>query len=117
MKTMPAERPNPQTIRFSEAIFVAVIGLAVNIASAVILYHKHENQEDSDHNLRSAYLHVLADGLTSMTAIIALTIGMFFNVFFLDAISGLISSLVITKWAIELIINSGKELIEFNRKE
>jgi cation diffusion facilitator family transporter len=108
---------NPLTIRFSEAIYVAAIGFIVNIVSAIILYHRHENHEDNDHNLRSAYLHVLADGFTSITAIVALTTGMFFNLYFLDAISGLISSVVISKWAVELIISSGKELVEFNRKK
>jgi cation diffusion facilitator family transporter len=108
---------HPLTIRFSEAILVAAIGFIVNIVSAIILYHRHENHEYNDHNLRSAYLHVLADGFTSITAIVALTTGMFFNLFFLDAISGLISSVVISKWAVELIISSGKELVEFNRKK
>jgi divalent metal cation (Fe/Co/Zn/Cd) transporter len=57
----------------------------------------------------------MADGLTSVTAIIALTIGMFYNLFSLDAISGIISSVIITRWAIGLIIASGKELIDFRR--
>ena len=104
---------HPLTIKFSEAIFVAVIGLAVNALSAFFLHHEKTN---SDHNIRSAYLHVIADGLTSVTAIIALTAGMFYNLYSLDAISGIISSIVITKWAIELIINSGRDLIEFKKK-
>jgi cation diffusion facilitator family transporter len=103
---------HPLTIKFSEAIIVATIGLVVNVVSAIALHHKKEN---SDHNIRSAYLHVLADGLTSVTAIIALTVGMFYNLFSLDAISGIISSLIITKWAVGLIIESGKELIDFKR--
>jgi cation diffusion facilitator family transporter len=103
---------HPLSIRFSEAIIVAAIGLVVNVISAIALHHKKEN---SDHNIRSAYLHVLADGLTSVTAIIALTIGMFNNLYSLDAISGIISSVIITRWAIGLIIASGKELIDFIR--
>lgn len=111
---------NPVQIRFSEAIIVAVVGFMVNIASAFILHHKHDEHDEHelhDHNLRSAYLHVLADGFTSLTAIIALTVGLFFNLFFLDSVSGIISSLVISKWAFGLIINSGKELVEFVSKE
>ncbi len=104
---------SPVSIKFEEAIIVAVIGLIVNVVSAFILHHKHDH---GDHNIRSAYLHVLADGLTSFTAIIALTAGMYYNLFYLDSLSGIISSVVITKWAIELIINSGRTLIEFNRK-
>jgi cation diffusion facilitator family transporter len=103
---------HPVEIMFTEAILVAIIGLFVNIISAVALHHRKEH---SDHNIRSAYLHVLADGLTSITAIIALTIGLMFKLFWLDSISGLISSLVITKWAIALIGDSGRELIDYKR--
>jgi len=105
---------HPLTIKFSEAIIVAVIGLAVNALSAFFLHHEHEHH---DHNIRSAYLHVLADGLTSVTAIIALTAGMFYNLYSLDSISGIISSLVITKWSIDLIRGSGKDLIDFRHKK
>jgi cation diffusion facilitator family transporter len=101
---------NPLAIKFNEAIFVAVIGLIVNGLSAYILHHKNEH---TDHNIRSAYLHVLADGLTSVTAILALSAGMFFNLYSLDAISGILSSLIITKWAFDLIKNSGKDLIDY----
>lgn len=104
---------NPVEIKFGEAIFVAVVGLAVNLLSAVFLHHGHEHH---DHNIRSAYLHVLADGLTSLTAIIALTAGMFYNLYSLDSISGIISSLVITKWSYGLIKGSGKELVDFKQK-
>jgi cation diffusion facilitator family transporter len=103
---------HPLPIKFSEAIFVAVIGLIVNVLSALVLHHKKEH---SDHNIRSAYLHVIADGLTSVTAIIALNVGLYYNLYSLDAISGIISSIIITKWAIELIRDSGKELIEYGR--
>lgn len=103
---------NPLPIQFQDAIVVAVIGLVVNIISAIILHHKHE---DSDLNIRGAYLHVLADTLTSITAIIALTVGLFYDFFFLDAISGIISAIIITKWAVKLMYQSGKELVEFKR--
>jgi cation diffusion facilitator family transporter len=101
---------NPVPIKFQEAIFVAVIGLLVNGLSAVVLHHKEEH---SDHNIRSAYLHVLADGLTSVTAIIALTAGMYWKLYALDPLSGIISSLIITRWAIGLAINSGKDLLDY----
>jgi cation diffusion facilitator family transporter len=105
---------HPVKIMFKEAIFVAFIGLIVNVISAFALHHKKEH---SDHNIRSAYLHVLADGLTSVTAIIALSVGLFYNLYWLDAISGILSSFVITKWAIELIRDSGQELIDYKRRE
>jgi len=105
---------NPLVIKFGEAIFVASIGLAVNVLSAVILHH---DERHADHNIRAAYLHVIADGLTSVTAIIALLGGMIWKIYSLDAISGMLSSIIITKWSIDLIRNSGKALIDFERKE
>jgi cation diffusion facilitator family transporter len=104
---------NPLVIKFGEAIFVASIGLAVNVLSAVILHHEEHH---ADHNIRAAYLHVIADGLTSVTAIIALLGGMIWNIYSLDAISGILSSIIITKWSIDLIRNSGKALIDFKKK-
>lgn len=105
---------HPLEIKFHEAIFVAVVGLIVNGVSAVVLHHKEEH---SDHNIRSAYLHVLADGLTSVTAIIALTAGMYWKLYSLDPISGIISSVIITRWAVGLALNSGKDLLDFKGKQ
>lgn len=103
---------HPLPIKFSEAIVVAIIGVVVHGISALFLGHDHEHH---DHNIRSAYLHVLADTLTGVTAIIALLAGMFYNWYSLDSISGIISSIVITKWAIDLMKGSGKDLIDFKR--
>ncbi len=104
----------PLPIRYEEAIIVAVIGLGVNIASALALRH---DEAHGDHNMRAAYLHVLADALTSVTAIVALSAGYFYRLDFLDALSGLLSAVIITKWAIDLIIHTGKELVDFKRHE
>jgi cation diffusion facilitator family transporter len=102
---------HPLNIMFNEAIIVAVIGLVVNGLSAFFLHDGHEHR---DLNIHSAYLHVLADGLTSLTAIAALLIGKFYHIYSLDSVGGIISSLVISKWAIDLIRASGKELINYN---
>lgn len=98
----------PMPIRYIEAVTVAAVGLAVNLVSAWFLHYDHEHH---DHNIRAAYLHVLADGLTSIAAIIALTGGFLFNLPMLDSIGGIICSLVIVKWSFDLIISSGKTLI------
>lgn len=105
---------HPLPIKFSEAILVAIVGLIVNGISAKLLHHEHHGH--SDHNIRAAYLHVLADGLTSLTAIIALSFGLYFHIYWLDSLSGLIGSVVITSWALQLIKGSGSGLIEFRRK-
>lgn len=105
----------PQDIRFNEAIGVAVLGLAVNIASAFLLKDSHHHKghdHHHDHNLKAAYLHVLADALTSVAAIIALTFGRIFGWVVLDPIMGLVGALVITKWAMGLIMETSGILLD-----
>jgi len=100
---------NPSVIQYKEAILVAVIGLVVNIVCAFLLHHEHEH---SDHNIKAAYLHVIADALTSVTAIIGLTAAMIWNIAWLDALGAIISSFVIIKWSISLLRDSGKVLLD-----
>jgi cation diffusion facilitator family transporter len=100
---------NPSPIQFSEAILVAVIGLLVNIVCAFILHHDHEH---TDQNIRAAYLHVIADALTSVTAIVGLTAAWLWNIIWLDALGAIISSFVIIKWSIGLLKDSGKLLLD-----
>lgn len=108
----------PQEIRFNEAIGVAVIGLVVNLVSALLLkgdHHHHDHGHDhhhEDHNLKAAYLHVLADALTSVAAIIALTFGSIFGWAILDPVMGIVGSLVITKWAIGLMKETSGILLD-----
>lgn len=102
---------NPSTIHFGEAILVAVIGLIVNIVCAFILHHEHEH---TDHNIRAAYLHVIADALTSVTAIAGLSAAWLWNIVWLDALGAIISSFVIIKWSIGLLKDSGKSLLDMD---
>lgn len=102
---------NPQQIVYREAILVACIGLIVNIASAFLLRHK---QEQSDHNIRAAYVHVIADALTSFTAIVGLTVAWIWNVPFVDTIAALLSTIVIIRWSVGLLKNSGKALLDID---
>ena len=109
----------PLPISFDEAIAVAVLGLAVNVASALVLARgrghgdagghpanpgdgradRHaELHAHTDHNLRSAYLHVLADALTSVLAIAALVIGRWAGAVWLDPVMGIVGALVIARW-------------------
>ena len=100
---------NPVDIVYKEAILVAIIGLVINIASAFLLHHEHEH---SDHNIRAAYLHVIADALTSVSAILGLTAAMIWDIPFIDTIAALISSFVIIKWSIGLLKDSGRVLLD-----
>lgn len=100
---------NPVDIVYREAILIAIIGLVVNVASAFLLHHDHAH---SDHNIRAAYLHVIADALTSLSAIIGLTAAMIWDIPFIDTVAALISSVVIIKWSIGLLKESGSALLD-----
>ena len=100
---------HPVEINYRDAILVAVIGLAVNIASAFLLHHEHEQ---SDHNIRAAYLHVIADALTSLSAIVGLTAALIWDIPFIDTIAAIVSSLVIIRWSVGLLKDSGKALLD-----
>jgi cation diffusion facilitator family transporter len=120
------------TIQFPEAIAVAVIGLVVNLVSALLLRdhhahhhhhghahhhddahdHDHDHAHHHDHNLRAAYLHVLADALTSLLAIIALVAGMFLGWIWLDAVMGIVGALVITRWSWGLLRDTSAVLLD-----
>jgi len=109
---------NPSPIQFNEAIAVAVLGLIVNLVSAWLLQEKHGHSHHHpapshrDHNLRAAYLHVVADALTSLLAIIALLTGKIFGWVWMDPVMGLVGALVITKWSHGLLIDTGKILLD-----
>lgn len=99
---------NPRVIEYREAIMIAFIGLSVNILSAFMLHH---DKEEKDNNIRAAYLHVLADAVTSVAAIIGLVAAMIWGLPYIDAIAALVSSAVIIKWSLGLLRDSGRELI------
>lgn len=119
----------PQTIHFNEAIVVAFIGLAVNIASVFVLHddhhhhhhgHSHEHDHEhhhghshgQDHNLKAAYFHVLADTLTSLLAIIALFAGKYFGWIWMDAVMGIVGAAVISRWSYGLIKETSEVLLD-----
>ncbi|HSO20500.1 MAG TPA: CDF family Co(II)/Ni(II) efflux transporter DmeF [Desulfosarcina sp.] len=106
---------DPVAIAFDQAIFVAVIGLAVNGLSMVILNHKGGHPHDHghghhdrhgrhpDHNLRSAYLHVLADALTSFLAIFALLAAKYVGLVWMDPLMGIVGALLVSRWSVGLL--------------
>lgn len=111
---------HPLEINFKEALIVSSIGLVVNILSAVLLSHHHHGEDPQnhthDHNLKSAYMHVLADTLTSLMAIIALLLGQYYRVIWADAAMGIIASVVILKWAYGLCRQTAWELLDGHDK-
>ena len=105
---------SPIPIQFDEAIWVAVLGLAVNLVCAYTLSDKesHAHNHHHDHNLRAAYLHVLADALTSFLAIFALFTGKYFGWSWMDPVMGLVGAVVITRWSYGLLTDTTKILLD-----
>ena len=122
---------HPQSIRFNEALIVAVLGLVVNLVSALILqkpHHQegphvtdevHEHHHDHhhhhaghDHNMRSAYMHVIADALTSLLAIAALIAGKMWNWIWMDAMMGIVGAIIIGYWARGLLRDTASILLD-----
>lgn len=114
---------DPRPVAFGQATLVAILGLGINILSAVLLghgdhpHHHHDHGHDSHHhhhdnNLRSAYLHVLADALTSVLAIVALLGGRYLGWVWLDPVIGVVGALVIALWARGLLRDTAAVLLD-----
>jgi cation diffusion facilitator family transporter len=117
---------SPQPIHYQEAVVVAIVGLLVNIICAMILgnaqhdheLHHHHDQENNPHvhhhdlNLKSAYIHVIADAATSVLAIFALVCGMFYGWSWLDPVMGIVGAALVALWAKNLLIETGKVLLD-----
>jgi len=101
---------SPLNISFNEALWVAIIGLAVNII-CILIMENNENQE-TDYNYKAAYLHILTDAMTSIFAIIALLAGKYFGLYFLDPTMGFVGAFLILRWSFGLIKNTSKILLD-----
>jgi cation diffusion facilitator family transporter len=119
----------PRPIDFDQAILVACLGLAVNLGSMLLLRgephwhaaadadHHHDgarglDHHARDHNLRGAYLHVLADALTSVLAIVSLGAGKMLGWSWPDAVVGLLGAVLVGRWALGLARDSGGVLLD-----
>lgn len=119
----------PRAVAYGEAMVVATLGLAVNLVCAGILAragghghaHAHDHAHGHDHhhdprhqdqNFAAAYLHVVADAFTSVLAIVALAGGLWWGVAWLDPAVALIGALVIGRWAMAVLRNSARALVD-----
>lgn len=129
----------PVEIHYVEAMAIAALGLVVNLLSAWLLHdkphhrrahahaddHDHGDDEDdhdhqhphrehvhADHNLRAAYVHVVADAFTSVLAILALGGGMLWGLSFLDPLMGIVGAIVIGRWAWLLLRDTSTVLLD-----
>lgn len=128
---------DPHPVIFGDAIMVAVLGLAINLISAFMLSgghyghhhhhhghahgHGHGHHHDHDHahdqhggdtNMRAAYVHVLADALTSVMAILALVAGRYLGWVWLDPAVGLLGAIVIANWSVGLMRQASSVLLD-----
>jgi cation diffusion facilitator family transporter len=122
---------NPVPISFNEAIPIAVLGLAVNVASIWLLsgghqhghshdhshghHHEHEAEVGAHHrdnNMRAAVIHVLADAGVSVLVIIGLLLARAFGWIWMDPLAGLIGALVIANWSVGLLRDTGSILLD-----
>ena len=128
---------DPLAVRYEEAMVVALVGLVVNLASAKLLHHDHHpdpgraqghshghghggshvHNHGQDHNMRAAYLHVLADALTSLLAIGALAAGMVWGWTWMDPAAGIVGAAVIAWWARGLLADTGRILLDGSVEE
>jgi cation diffusion facilitator family transporter len=120
---------SPQAIEYPEAMVVGVLGLLVNIVCAVLLGRAHHHDHGPGHghahehgahgahghpdlNLKSAYLHVVADAFTSVLAIVALAGGWWFGWSWLDPVMGIVGAVMVAWWAKGLLLETGKVLLD-----
>ena len=110
---------SPQAIQYQEAIAVGVLGLVVNIVCAVILGQAHHHDDHGhgahahhDLNLKSAYMHVVADAFTSVLAIVALVGGWLYGWAWLDPVMGIVGAVLVALWAKSLILETAKVLLD-----
>jgi len=118
----------PTQVQFGTATLIAIAGLIVNVISALLLGHGHSHghdHEDHDHshahahahhgndnNLKSAYVHVIADALTSVLAIVALLAGRYLGWVWLDPVMGIVGAIVIARWAWTLMGTTAGVLLD-----
>jgi len=115
---------SPQPIHYQDAIVVAAVGLIVNVVCAMILGHAHDHDHDHGHhhhhdhehhhdlNLKSAYLHVLADALTSLLAIFALLGAKYLGFIWADPLMGIVGALLVARWSLGLLHTTSVVLLD-----
>jgi cation diffusion facilitator family transporter len=114
---------HPVPIAFNEAILIAALGLIVNVVSALLLRddhehhraHAHEHHHEHihrDHNLRAAFIHVMADAAVSVLVIIGLVLGRQFGWLWMDPLMGMIATLVTLSWSCSLVRSAGAVLLD-----
>lgn len=132
---------NPQALMAKEALLVAVIGLIINLLSAWLLTgsddacqghshaashehneeashkHSHNHEHQQDNNLKAALVHVIADAVTSVAAILGLIAAWLWGWVWLDPAIALLASVVVLRWAVGLLRQTGAILLDAEAPE
>ena len=116
---------NPEQIQFTQAIYASIFALVINYICIAVMegklhihhHHHHDGniKESKDYNYKAAYYHILSDVLISILTIIALVLGKYFNCIHLDALTGIIGAVFILVWAVNLLRNTVKILIDMKQ--
>jgi cation diffusion facilitator family transporter len=113
----------PLGINYNESIGIGLVGLCVNVASALLLKHGHGHSHhgrehhhhggnNEDLNLKAAYVHVIADAVTSILAISALLAGKFLGWVWLDPVMGIVGSAIVAQWSWGLLRDTSAILLD-----
>ena len=118
---------NPEVI---EPIYMIIVGIIAVIANAVSAYllsqmgmvhsHEHDAHTEHDHhegedaNIKSAYLHMLADALISLGVVAAGIFIYFFKIYHVDSLLTILFSLYIIKHSYPLLKKSFLSLMDIN---
>ncbi|HEY7246401.1 MAG TPA: CDF family Co(II)/Ni(II) efflux transporter DmeF [Xanthobacteraceae bacterium] len=119
----------PVPIAFNQAIPIALLGLCVNLLTAFLLREDHDRRhagrEDDhdhdhahvaiyhrDHNLRAAFVHVMADAAVSVLVIVGLLAARQLDWLWMDPVTGLVATIVILNWSWSLMRSAGAVLLD-----
>jgi cation diffusion facilitator family transporter len=74
----------------------------------------HSGAAHRDNNIRSAYIHVIADAAVSVLAITGLVLARMFGWMWMDPLAGIVGALVIANWSFGLVRDTGRILLDMN---
>ncbi len=78
------------------------------------IFALHQHHKDSGHNILEVYIHFIVDALRSPSIILGLLSAMIWDLPFIDAIAAIVSSILIIKWSIGLLKDSGSSLLDID---
>jgi cation diffusion facilitator family transporter len=99
--------------------FKALVNLPSGEHSVAFEEHSHDDHgiDSRDHNMRAAYIHVIADAAVSVLAIVGLTLARIFGWLWMDPLAGFIGAFVIANWSYGLIRDTGAILVDLSPGE